>query len=125
MAIFQVPAEFVYSELANADLSAKLHFLAKIDTTTGKIALAQAADAVFGVIIEANTANNPVTVQFGGIAKVEAGGAVTIGAKVRADANGNAVVATGLGNVFGIALAAADDGDIFPVALIPSYIAAS
>lgn len=114
MAIFQVPEAFLYAQNAGADLSSGLHKLAHIDTD-GDIVLAGNGEPVAGVIIEGGEQNTPVTIQFGGIAKVLTGAAVTAGAQVASDASGLAVTATSDEHVFGIALASADSGDIIPV----------
>jgi len=116
MAIFKVPEAFTYARNAGADLSAALYKLGHVDTD-GDIVLAGDGEPVIGVITEAAAENSPVTVQFGGIAKCEAGTAVTAGQLVASNNAGETVPAAADDHAFGIALESADDGDIFPVAL--------
>lgn len=92
MAISQVVDGFVYARNAGADLSAKLHFFAKI-ASDGDIELAGDGGVVAGVIIEAATQNNPATIQFGGIGKVVAAETIDEGDRIASDADGKAVVA--------------------------------
>ena len=116
-----------YARNAGADLSDKLYYLAKVDTD-GDIILASAGtDSVLGAISETAAQDHPVTVQFGGIAKVIAGAAITAGARVTSDGNGKAVSTTTAGDrVCGIALwAAGAANEIIPVALVPGHIATS
>jgi len=116
-----------YARNAGADLSAKLHFLAKVDPTDGDLILAAAGtDTVIGVITEAAAADKPVTVQFGGLAKVKAGGTIVAGDRLTSDGSGQAIATTTAGNrVFGIALDAGASGNIVPVMLIQAHIAVS
>lgn len=57
------------------------------------------------------------TVAVGGISLVEAGGVVTAGAVVAADATGRAVVG-GTGSVIGQAIFGGDEGELIPVLLV-------
>lgn len=111
MAHMQVPEAFLYSEEAAADLRTNLHCMAAIEEVTGKIRLASnTGEKPFGAIYEVNLSGSspygPVTVQFGGIAKVRAGAAVAIGARLSVDSSGRAVTA-GAAAQFGTALSAA------------------
>lgn len=116
MATFQVPEAFLYAQDAGEDLSSALYKIAAV-ASDGDIELCGDGAAALGVIIEGNTENNPVTVQFGGIAKVLAGGAITAGSKVASDANGLLVTAAADDHAIGLALSAGDTSDIVPVAL--------
>jgi hypothetical protein len=108
-----------YARNAGADLSEKLHYLAKIDTDDD-VVLAGDGEAVLGVIWEAAEENDPVTVQFGGIAKVYAGATFNAGVKVASNGSGQAVLASTGEFAFGIALESADAiGQIVSVALVP------
>lgn len=93
MAYEMVPEMFEIAQAAGADLSAKLYFLAKVDTS-GNIVLAGDGEAALGVIREAAGSGKPVTVLTGGVAKVSAGGSFNAGVMVASDANGQAVLAT-------------------------------
>ena len=105
-----------YARNAGADLSAKLFHLAKIDTDSD-IILAGDGDACAGVITEAAVADKPVTIQYGGIAKVICGGTIAAGAKVASDGNGQGVLATTGEFAIGMALEAGASGRIIAVML--------
>ena len=105
-----------YARNAGADLSAKLFHLAKVDTDADLV-LAGDGEAVAGVITEAAAADSPVTIQYGGIAKVVCGGSITAGAKVASDANGQAVLATTGEFAVGMALEAGASGRVIAVML--------
>jgi len=78
-----------------ADLTGKLHYFVKSDTTDNQVVLAGANDTVLGVVTEeagSTTVGKPVTVQVSGIAKVLVGAvAVAAGARLSSDANGLAI----------------------------------
>jgi hypothetical protein len=92
-----------------------------LGTADNNIDLAGAGERVIGVTGEISaSANEAVDVQIYGVAKVEAGGTISKGSYVKADADGNAVATTtDRDDAFGIALEAAVDGDIFSVLLCP------
>lgn len=106
MAFEQVPEAFEYAQNAGADLSAKLYYIVKVDTDED-IILCGSGQAALGVIREGNIANKPVTVIYGGIAKVSAGAAFNAGVLVMSDANGQAILATTGSYAIGMALQAA------------------
>jgi len=86
------------------------------------VAGAQAgADAnTIGVAMAAGTNGNAFPVAVAGIAKAEAGAAISAGAELETDANGKAIAKTN-GPVVARALqAAAQDGDLIDVLLIPN-----
>lgn len=119
MAIEQVPEMFEYAQAAGADLSAKLYYIAKVDTDED-IILCGDGQAALGVIREGATAGNPVTVLTGGIAKVIAGASFNAGVLVASDGNGKAVLATTGEYAIGMALTASGgDGEIVSVRLGP------
>lgn len=105
-----------WAEMAGEDLSEKLYFLAHVDTDK-RIVLAGAGEIVFGAITETAIEDKPVTIQFGGVAKVVCGAAVTAGQEVASDAAGEAIPKAGANYGFGIALMSGDDGDIISVAI--------
>lgn len=121
------------SLVAAADLSAKQFFAAKIDSN-GKAAVAGAGEACVGVIQNNPPAGSPANIMVNGTTKAKAGGSITAGDYVAADANGKFVVATKgrtntsdagaaadalLGsNVVGIAVTGAADGDLFTLAVM-------
>lgn len=111
MAITKIHESLVHAGNAGADLSDKLHYFAKIDTA-GNIVLCGDGEAALGTIIEAAGQDNPVTVQFGGIGKVVAGGSITAGSRIASDAAGKAVVAAVGDYEVGTALTSADANDI-------------
>lgn len=106
MAYEQVPEAFEIAQNAGADLSAKLYYLAKVDTDED-IVLCGDGELALGVIREAAVADKPVTVQVAGFAKVIAGAAFNAGVKVASDANGKAVLATTGEFAVGMAMQAA------------------
>lgn len=123
MAFNKVVEGLTHARNAGADLSEKLHYLAHVDTD-GDIVLAGDGEHVIGAIIEAAAVDLPVTVQFGGIAKVILGATVASGARVASDADGKAITATSAEFEFGTCLEGGDSGDIVPVAIIPGRAAA-
>jgi hypothetical protein len=122
MAFEQVVEGLQYARAAGSDLTGKLHYICKLDSSANVVLAAAASDHLLGVIREENTSGNPVTVQFGGIAKVIAGGTVTCGIRVTADSGGKAVNATTGNCVLGVALEAALANEIFSVALLPGSV---
>ena len=120
MATMKVHESFLYAAEADADLRTNLNHFAKI-SADGEIALCGNDEAALGTIVEVNLTGDagrygPVTVQFGGIAKVVLGGTVTPGQPVNSDANGEGE--TGGTNIRGIALTGGVAGDVIDVALI-------
>jgi hypothetical protein len=121
------------SLVAAAALTAKQFYAAKIDSN-GKAALAGAGEAAIGIIQNNPPAGSPASVMISGTSKAIAGGEITAGAVVAANADGKLVAATKgrtdtsdtggaadalLGsNVIGIALTGAASGDIFTVAIM-------
>lgn len=110
MAIQKIHESLVYAANAGEDLSAKLNYLAKIDTD-GDIILATAGSAGFP-IIEAAALNSSATIQFGGIGKAIAGASFNAGVDLAADSDGKLTTATGGVAVVGHSLKAADAGDV-------------
>ena len=85
---------------------------------------AAATDLILGASTDVDTVTGePTDVIFGGIALVQAGGAITRGQEVTSDANGKAVAASpavGVNNrIAGIALQSAVLDDLFDVLLAP------
>jgi len=106
MAIEMVVEGLTYAQNAGADLSAKLFYIAKVDTDED-IVLCGSGEAALGVIREANVQDKPVSIQTGGIAKVSAGAAFNAGVMVASDGNGQAILATTGMYSIGMALTAA------------------
>lgn len=112
MSVEKIHATFVHAVVAAADLSAKLHYFATIDSS-GLLAVCGDGAVVAGPIIETAVAGKPATFQYGGIGKVKVGsGGVTAGARIASDASGLAVVAAAGDFEAGTALSAGDEGDI-------------
>jgi len=102
---------------AAADLSAKQYFLGAIDSS-GQFALAGAGAQVDGVNQdEPDAAGKIMAMAISGVSKVSAGGTIAAGELVASDSAGEAVAAATGDNIAGVAMAAAVDGDIFPVLL--------
>lgn len=117
MAWEQVPEMFEWAQNAGADLTGKLHYIAKVDTDGDIVLAAAATEAILGVIREENVENKPVTVQFGGIGKVICGASVTAGQNLTSDGNGKATPASAGNQILGRALMNGDSGDIISVAI--------
>lgn len=90
MAIFKLVEGLTYAGDAGQDLSTSLNRFVKINSSK-QIVLAGNGDAVLGTLFEVAASLGPASVQFGGIAKVVAGAAITAGARVQSDANGAAI----------------------------------
>lgn len=114
MAIMKVHESLLHAADAGADLSTHLFKLAKLNSS-GAFVLCGNGEKAFGSIFEVAKSGGPVTVQFGGIAKVVAGGNIAAGAVVQSGASGVAVAGTT--NPIGVALNAAASGEIVSVAL--------
>lgn len=110
MAIQKIHESLLYSADAGENLSAKLNYLAKIDTD-GEIILATAGSAGFP-IIEAAASGDPVTIQFGGIGKVIAGGTFNAGVDLASDSAGKLVSASAGVAVVGYSVTAGVSGDV-------------
>jgi hypothetical protein len=110
---------------AAADLSAAQFKLLTVNSS-GNAALAGATSLVVGVLQnKPDAAGKAATVAYAGVSKVVAGGSITAGARVTADANGAAVAAASAGDaVLGVALATASSGDLIPVLINPYPFAA-
>lgn len=95
---------------AGVDLSTKLFFLAT-KNTTGQLILAGADAFVVGSITETAEVGYGATFQKSGHAKVVAGAAITVNARLMSDANGKAIPATAGKISFGYARKAASAAD--------------
>lgn len=120
---------------AGADLSAKQNHFVKINSA-GAAVLAVAGEAAVGVLVNKPTSGQTATIQISGIAKVKAGATVAAGALIAANADSEAVTATGgrtntsdaggaadplIGsNVMGIAVEGGSENDVIPVLLTHS-----
>jgi len=105
---------------ASADLSAKQYRFMTIDSS-GNLATSSRGALSVGVLQDAPAAlARPGKVRIIGATKVVAGGTVTAGQAIVADANGAAVNASSADNAYmGFALASAVSGDIFAMVLQP------
>lgn len=109
-----------------ADLTGKLYYIVKQDTTAQQVVLAAAAtDKLFGVVSQLNKAGSTAvgaTVSIhqrnaSGTYKVVLGGTVAIGDALTSDANGKAIATTTSGNeVLGEACEAGVAGQIIEFA---------
>jgi hypothetical protein len=126
MARFKVDEAFLWAEEAGEDLTSSLNLFMKMATGASNepvIKKTVAGEKVFGTLFEvplsASAPYGPATVQFGGVAKVKSGAAVTCGSRVQSDASAKAVnLTTGLSA--GIALVGCSAADVLiSVALIP------
>lgn len=109
---------FERTGLASEDLSSKQYFIVQLDATGGIEVAEGATDFIVGVLQNKPESGQAATYRFLGTSKVQAGGAITVGAWVTTAADGEAVVTTTDGDVvIGRALEAADAQDIFEVQL--------
>ncbi len=103
---------------SGANLNGKKNFIVKLDSGTNKVVLNASATTISLGVIENDPKNakDSVSVRLmnaNGTGKVIAGGSIAKGAYLTSDSAGKAVATTTSGNfVFGIALRAADAGDI-------------
>lgn len=117
MAIQKLDGAFTLARLAGADLSAKLHHFATLNSDE-EIILATASTPVSGVITEGAPQGQAASIQTGNIAKVKSAGNINAGQLVASDDNGQAVVASGAGKfVAGEALNTVQAGEIVSVQL--------
>lgn len=134
---YEIPAFDLGTLVASGDLSTSQYLFVNVNGS-GEVAVAAAGDPAIGVLQNKPSAQGrSATVRVLGVSKVEAGAAITVGARVASNASGKAVTATAAtvdtsdagvasdavvgSNVLGIALeAAAADGDIIPVLLLHS-----
>lgn len=127
MAFEQVVEGLQVALTAGANLTGKLHYLVKMSADFTVVLAAAGTDQCVGVVREENTQNNAVTVQFGGIAKVIAGGTISAaGARITSDGSGKGVATTSAADkVIGVALEAAATNEIFSMMILPGHVAAS
>lgn len=126
MARFKVDEAFTWAEEAGEDLTTSLNLFMKMATGSSNepvIKKAGAGEKVFGTLFEVPLSSSspygPATVQFGGVAKVISGAAVTCGSRVQSDSAGKAVNLT-TGISAGIALQGCTAADVkISVALVP------
>jgi hypothetical protein len=126
MARFKVDEASTWAEEAGEDLTTSLNLFMKVATGSANepvIKKAGAGEKVFGTLYEVPLSSSapfgPATVQFGGVAKVKAGAAVTAGSRVQSDSAGKAVNLT-TGISAGLAMVGCSAADVvISVALIP------
>ena len=108
-----------YARNAGADLSGALNKFAHVDAD-GDIVLAAAGEHVLGTITEAAVENKPVTVQFGGIAKIICGGTINAGERVASDGAGLGVAASSADDFeVGTALETGLVNEVIPIVMLP------
>lgn len=104
--------------VAGEDLSSAQFKFVTLESD-GQIDLADAAgERALGVLLNKPTSGKAATVAMTGKVMVEAGAAVTAGAEIQTDANGDAIAAAAGDVVMGYALEDAVDGQIFAMELI-------
>lgn len=106
MATQQLAAFNTLSLVAGADLSSSCQWrFGKVNSSGKVIRCSSTGEQAVGVICgNPDAADKAVPVQVGGVAKIEAGAAITAGDKVMTDTVGRAITHTGTNNVLGIAL---------------------
>ena len=101
---YEIPG-FKFTLPANADLSSSQYLFAVV--TSGNAAVAGSGVDVAGVICNKPTSGKATEIQVNGIAKVKAGAAFSVGAKLMSNGSGQAITATATNKAVGIALKAA------------------
>ncbi len=120
MATQQLAAFNTLSLVAGADLSSASQWrFGKVNSSGKVIRCSSTGEQAVGVICDnPDAADKAVAVQVGGVAKIEAGAAITAGDKVMTDTVGRAITHTGTNNVLGVALETAGDaGDRISVVI--------
>lgn len=118
MAYEQVVEGLEWAQNAGADLTGKLHHIAKLASDGDVEVSTSTGDAIIGVIREENVENKPVTIQFAGIAMVKTAGAIVAGSYVVPSADGRGDQGGSATGAIGRALrAAAAENAIIPVML--------
>lgn len=104
-------------EVADADLSTKQYYVAKL-TSTGVVLAAAITNVVHGVIQNKPVSGAPVSLRVAGVSKVKSGGTVTKGSPVYLKADGTVeAAATSTARLIGTALSSGASGDVVPVLL--------
>lgn len=127
--IYEKIEGFTRTVRIDSNLSAKEKYLVTLDTTDDAVAnLASAATSPVFVLVEgadgsSNEAVGTIALP-GAIVKVKAGGTITAGAKITANASGLGIVTTtDTNNYAGIAWENAASGDEFLMIVSPGMIA--
>ncbi len=123
MAVLASPVIVTFT--AGADLSNAQWRFVKMGTADGTVVQADANSRVIGVLTNKPKLGEPAAVAVAGVVKVEAGGAITRGQLVGANAAGQAIPATAPGatwggaieHVAGIALENATAGQLVEILL--------
>lgn len=100
--------------VAGGDLSAKQFHAVKVNSS-GQVVAAGDGEAGIGFVQNKPTSGQAATVRVAGVTKAAAGGTVTAGQKIAANADGKAVTATASENVIGTALTGGTSGTIISV----------
>lgn len=110
---------------AGADLSASQYLFVKAAAAKTVVVASAITDVTLGVLQNDPTSGLPASVAYAGTTKVIAGAAIAVNARVAPTAAGKAQTAVATQYARGIALtAAAADGDVIEVALIPTTVMA-
>lgn len=109
MATQQLAAFNTLSLISGASLATSAQWrFGKVNSSGKVIVCSSTGEQAVGVICgNPDAADKAVPVQVGGIAKIEAGAAITAGDKVMTDTAGRAITHTGTNNVLGVAMEAA------------------
>ena len=111
--------------ISAADYSAtpyRLVYISAADTVTRCANASLPAQRPIGILTDqvGAASGDAVSVQMGGIAKLEAGGTIVVGSSIATDGSGQGVSTTTAADFcVGIALEAAASGGIFSVAILP------
>lgn len=100
-----------------SDTTTSRYLLVKVASTAGQVKVSDAVtDKCLGVLYNEPKSGQAAEIAAGGVVKIKAGGSVTFGAYVGPHTNGTIVAKTTDGNkAVGLALQAADSGDIIDV----------
>lgn len=115
---YEIPG-FTFTLPAAADHSANQYLFCSANSS-GQAALTGAGLTAIGVIQNKPTIGRATDIMVDGVSKVRVGAAVAIGAKVMANASGQAITATSTNQGLGVALSAATNAnEVISVLLLP------
>ena len=127
MAIANETALVRMSNKASTDLTGKEGYIAVYDSGLKPAATASLASAL-GAIVEGGVNSSDIAIAgaFPGVVRLKAGGAITVGAKLKVVDGGTVqAYSSGAGTVVGVALQAAAQDDLFEAVLLTPTTCAS
>jgi hypothetical protein len=108
------------SILTGATFATKQYYFGKVNSS-GLLVTAGDGEAAIGVVTNNPASGEVASVAIGGIVKVVAGASITAGAVISSTSDGKAQTAASGDLVLGVALTAADNGDVFSMIFQPGH----